>query len=100
MRRAAVVTRGACLARLAAAATPPPPPFAPRAFGAGLLAAGGFLGEPFGLLGFHFRFGFNVERLFLVERFLRLRRIGRDLRGEQRLGGLQRVHLFAAVDDE
>ncbi len=64
--------RGAAFARLAATATPPPPPLAlvtlGVGFAAGFLAGRGFLGQPFGLVGFDFRFGLDVERLFLVVR--------------------------------
>src|SRR5487761_2619160 len=100
----AFVTRRAIFACLAAPAAPPPTPLAPRTFGsgfgAGLFAAGGIPGEPFGLFGFHLRFDFDVERLVLVECFLQLRRERCHLRRQQRLGGLQRVHLFAAIDDK
>ena len=61
---------------------------------------GGIVGQPFGLFGFDLGFGFDVERLFVVIGFLDLRRGGGSLRRQQRLGGFQRVHLFAAVDDE
>ena len=60
----------------------------------------GFVGQSLGLLGFDLGFGFDVERLVVVIGFLDLRREGGSLRHQQRLGGFQRVHLFAAVDDE
>ena len=62
--------------------------------------AAALVGQPFGLLGFDLGFGFDVERLVVVIGFLDLRREGGSLRRQQRLGGFQRVHLFAAVDDE
>ena len=58
-----------------------------------------FLGQAFGLFGFDFALGFEIE-LFVVIGFLDLRRRGSRLRREQRLGRLQRMHLFAAIDDE
>ena len=99
-----LVTGWSTFARFAGTAAPPPPPLAPRAVGLGfaaaLFAAGGIFGQPFGLLGFHFQFDFDVERLLLVERLPPAAAGSRNLRRQQRLGGLQRVHLFAAIDDE
>jgi len=85
----------------------PPPPPSPLAlvavrfgFAVALFAGRLIIGQPFGLFGFHFRFDFDVERLVLVKRLFSLRREGRNLRCEQRLSRLQRMHLFAAIDDE
>src|SRR5207237_1041437 len=64
----------------------------------GFLATGGLVGQSFGLFGLDF--ALDIEGLFLVIGFLDLGRGGRGLRREQGLGRLQRVHLFAAVDDE
>jgi len=49
-------------------------------------------------VGFHFRFGFDVERLFVVIGFLDLRRIGRPAPPAVP-GGFQ-VCTVAAIDDE
>src|SRR6185295_497659 len=68
------------------------------AFAGGRL--GGIVGQSLGLVGFDLGFGFDVVHLFVVIGFLDLRRGGGGLRRQQRLGGFQRVHLFAAVDDE
>jgi len=69
------------------------------AFAAGFLAGRLFVAQALGLFGFDFRFGFDIE-LFVVIGFLDLRRRSRGLRRKQRLGRLQRMHLFAAIDDE
>src|SRR6202043_4018882 len=98
------LTRRTAFARFAGTAAPPAPPLAlvavSRGFTVSRLAYRRILGEPFGLVGLHLRFGFDVERLVVVEGFLSLRRESCSLRRQQRLGGLQRVHLFAAIDDE
>ncbi|HTE96877.1 MAG TPA: hypothetical protein VK678_25740, partial [Bradyrhizobium sp.] len=90
--------------RLAGTTAPPPPPLALVAIGIGFavarLADRHILRQPFGLFGFHFRLGFDVERLFVLGGFFDIGRESRNLRRQQRLGGLQRVHLFAAIDDE
>jgi len=61
---------------------------------------GGIVGQSLGFFGLDVGLGFDVERLFVVIGFLDLRRGGGSLRCKQRLGRFQRMHLFAAVDDE
>ena len=100
-----MITARAAFARFAGPAAPPAAPFPPGAaiavgFGAALFNGRGFVGQPFSLFCFHFRLDFDVERLFLLVCFLYLRRVGRHLRRQQRLGRLERVHLFAPIDDE
>ena len=97
-----LVSRRSALARLAGAAAPAPAPLAPGTAIclAALFPCRGFLGQAFGLFGFHFEFDFDVEWLFVAIRFLGLRRESSHLCRQQRLRGFQRVHLFATVNDE
>ena len=96
-----VLARSSALTRFAAAAPAAAPLAAvtvPFAFAGGFLACGSVVGQAFGLFGFDFRF--DVERLFVVIGLVDLRRGGGGLRCEQGFRRFQRVHLFAAVDDE
>src|SRR5260221_671079 len=103
-RNFALVTHRRAVARLAGTAAPPPPPLALVAirigFAVACLADRRIVDQPFGLFGFHLRLGFDVERLFLVGGFFDIGRESRNLGRQQRLGGLQRMHLLAAIDDE
>src|SRR5258705_2464425 len=69
-----VVAWRSAFARLAGTAAPSPPPLALVAIHfrltAAVFAGRGILDQAFGLLGFHFGFDFDVDRLFLVERLL------------------------------
>ncbi len=66
------------------------------AFGGDCVLAGSlFVSKPLGLVGLDLVF----EQLFLVVGLLGLGRRGSGLRREQRLGGLERMHLLAAIDD-
>ena len=102
VRGLGVIARGSAFARLAGTTAPPPSPLALVAirigFAVALLAGRCVVGQPFGFLGFDLRL--DLEGLVLVERLLGLRRESRNLGGEQRLGRLQRMHLFAAIDHE
>ncbi len=99
-----ITRRSAAFTGLAGTSAPTPAPLAPVAvglgFAAGFFAGRGIFRQPFGLFGFDFRFGFDIERLFVVIGFLDVRRRGRSLGDEQCLGRFQREHLFAAIDDE
>src|SRR5882757_8215908 len=103
-RNFALLARGPAVTRLAGTAAPPPPPLALVAirigFAVARLADRHIVGQPFALFGFHFRLGFDVERPFVVGGFFDIGRESSNLRRQQRLGGLQRMHLFAAIDDE
>ncbi len=97
-----LVTRRAAFTRLATAA-PAAAALAAMAVrfaftGNRFLGPGGLVGQPFGFFGLDF--AFDIERLFVVIGFLGLGRGRRGLRHEQCLGRFQRVHLFAAIDDE
>src|ERR1700751_4665867 len=82
------------LATTAAAPAPAPPAALTFALG------GSILGEPLGLLVLDLGFAFSIEGLVVVVSLISCgRRSGGRLRREQRLGGVERMHLLAVVDD-
>src|SRR5580698_964264 len=104
LRQSIVLARCVVFARfsVAAAAAPPPTSPSPCTVACGLrtcfATGGGFVRKSLGFFGLYFRFRLGVEQLLVVEGFFKSRGSGSGLRHEQRLCGLQRMYLFAAID--